>query len=138
MYKFFICKNCHKHLRGNPRLKGNQKYCGAKECQKVRKRKWQKEKMQTGKDYGENQRESVRQWQRNYPLDQYQQEYRQANPEYVKRNREQQKERNKKIKTLKNIEKFVNQKKSDLEKCNMNNLILKNYNFWLIFNIVSE
>ena len=76
--------------------------------------------MQTGKDYRKNQRESVRQWQRNYPLDQYQQEYRQANPEYVKRNREQQKERNKKIKTLKNIEKFVNQKKSDLEKCNMN------------------
>ena len=35
-------------------------------------------------------------WRKKYPADQYQRDYREAHPEYVKRNREQQKERNNK------------------------------------------
>jgi hypothetical protein len=33
----------------------NQQYCGSADCQKARKRKWQKEKLARDPDYRENQ-----------------------------------------------------------------------------------
>jgi len=67
----------------DPRVK-NQRYCGEKECQRARKRKWQKEKLATDPDYKANQADCQREWRRRHPG--YYKEYRQANPAYCRRN----------------------------------------------------
>ena len=50
------CAHCGCPLELNPRSK-NQRYCGKKECQRARKRLWQKNKMATDPDYRANQTE---------------------------------------------------------------------------------
>jgi len=80
-----LCQNCRDPL---PTLKKNpnQRFCGKKECQRARKRRWQREKMHNDPDYKQNQQEANRNWQKQNPH--YWQEYRQKNSEYVERNRE--------------------------------------------------
>lgn len=77
----------------NPRVK-NQKYCGRKACQRLRKNLWQKEKMANDPDYQANQRDCLRQWRKRNP--DYWTRYRSQRPGYVRRNRLLQKERDKK------------------------------------------
>ena len=68
----------------NPRSK-NQRYCGKKECQRARKRMWQKKKMATDADYHANQKDCNRAWrERNRH---YWRDYRRNHPEYAERNR---------------------------------------------------
>jgi hypothetical protein len=69
----------------------NQKYCGQPECQKARKRLWQKQKMASDPAYRENQRQANNEWLKKNP--QYWDQYRQNRPEYTNRNREKSKER---------------------------------------------
>lgn len=90
------CKNCGKEKPANPRLKGNQKYCGDPLCQRARKREWHRNKMATDPEYRASQRESLKKWRKNRPADQYQRQYRESHPDYVSKNREQQRQRNKK------------------------------------------
>ena len=47
------CTHCGRLFAPDPRVK-NQRYCGEKDCQRVRKRKWQKEKLATDDDYKAN------------------------------------------------------------------------------------
>ena len=94
MISTFICRHCGLRCRCNPRIK-NQKYCSNKECQQARKRTWKKEQYKNNKSYKEKSQTAQKVWRKNYPADQYQSEYRTAHPEYVKRNRELQGERNK-------------------------------------------
>ena len=70
----------------------DQQYCSDPECQKTRKRKWQKEKLVKDSDYRANQAEAQKQW-RSRNKD-YWRKYREKNPAYTERNREGQKERN--------------------------------------------
>ena len=70
----------------------NQRYCSDPECQKTRKRNWQKKKLAKDPDYRANQAEAQRQWRsRNRG---YWKEYRRRNPDYAEANRIRQKERN--------------------------------------------
>ena len=94
MISTFICRHCGRRCRCNPRIK-NQKYCSNEECQKARKRTWKKGQYKKNKSYKEKSQTAQKVWRKNYPADQYQSEYRTAHPEYVKRNRELQGERNK-------------------------------------------
>ncbi len=94
MKKTIICKNCCKQKPANPRLKGNQLYCSAPNCQRARKRAWQKQKMIQDSQYHEQQVACLKKWRKTYPLDKYQKEYRKKHPDYVKRNRDLQKKRN--------------------------------------------
>jgi len=55
------CNHCGHSVRPNPRLR-EQRYCGDKRCQRVRKTLWQRQKMATDADYQANQRESQRRW----------------------------------------------------------------------------
>ena len=80
----FRCACCRRILPRNPRVK-NQQYCGAADCQRARKRKWQREKMDTDPDYRANQRESQRSWQQRNP--DYWLWYRCKNTNYRRRNR---------------------------------------------------
>jgi hypothetical protein len=50
----------------NPRLK-QQRYCKRAECQRVRKRKWQRMKMAADPDYQSNQRDAQQQWRERNP-----------------------------------------------------------------------
>ena len=70
----------------------HQRYCSDPDCQKARKRKWQKEKLARDSDYRANQAEAQRQWRRRNK--DYWKEYRKKNPAYTERNRMDQRERN--------------------------------------------
>ena len=64
--KTFKCRGCHRELPASPKVK-EQNYCGRAECQRARRREWQRKKMATDPDYRENQRNSQRQWQEKNP-----------------------------------------------------------------------
>jgi hypothetical protein len=78
------CAHCGCLLDLNPRSK-NQRYCGNKECQRARKRTWQKNKMATDPDYRANQRECNKAWQEKNRH--YWRDYRRNHPGYTERNR---------------------------------------------------
>ena len=103
----FICINCRQLKPANIRLKGKQEYCGAAECQRARKAAWQKEKMARDPEYHSQQSECVHKWRKKRPCDQYQKQYRQDHPEYVKKNRELQIIRNRKRAVLLSFQKIV-------------------------------
>jgi len=82
------CKKCFKPHPAVP----DQEYCSDPDCQRARKRKWQKEKLANDSDYRANQAEAQRQWRgRNK---EYWREYRRRNPAYTETNRIRQRERN--------------------------------------------
>jgi hypothetical protein len=80
------CANprCRRLFPTDPRVK-SQRYCSRSECQRLRKRRWQREKMETDRDYRLNQKESRQCW-REQNRD-YSRRYRANHPEYVQRNR---------------------------------------------------
>jgi hypothetical protein len=81
----FRCACCRLILPRNAKVK-NQRYCGDKACQRARKRKWQREKLEADPDHRTNKRESQRVWQSKNPT--YWQEYRRRNPDSGERNRQ--------------------------------------------------
>ncbi len=90
----FICQNCGKSVPRDPRIK-KQKYCSSKVCQNARKRLFDRKACSTAK--GKLlQKNRNKQWRDTHPAHVYQTLYRDKNPEYVKRNREMQIERNRK------------------------------------------
>jgi hypothetical protein len=85
------CPHCGKRFLPHPAVL-NQQYCGSVDCQKARKRKWQKEKLKGDPDYRENQAAAQKAWrERNKG---YWRECRKSNQTYSTRNRLLQKERN--------------------------------------------
>lgn len=89
------CRHCGKLVPRNPRVK-NQKYCSGKECQQARMRTWKKRQYKKNSKYQKRSLASQKVWRSKYPAHKYQQEYRKTHPEYVMRNRELQRKRNKK------------------------------------------
>jgi len=97
------CNHCGHSVRPNPRLR-EQRYCGDKRCQRVRKTLWQRQKMATDADYQANQRESQRRWlMRNRD---YWRRYRSRHPGACERNCLLQRFRNRKRRLLKGIAKM--------------------------------
>jgi hypothetical protein len=84
------CAHCGCPLDLNPRSK-NQRYCGKQECQRARKRMWQKNKMATDPDYRANQQDCNKAWQEKNRH--YWRNYRKNHPGYTERNRLLQKAR---------------------------------------------
>jgi hypothetical protein len=85
------CLCCKRRFKAHPAVR-DQRYCSDPDCQKARKRKWQKEKLARDSDYRANQAEAQRQWRsRNKG---YWKQYRRRNPAYTERNRIRQRERN--------------------------------------------
>jgi len=91
MNRTIQCAHCGCHFVPNPRVK-NQAYCRQKDCQRARKRKWQREKLSSDPDYRANQRDCQRQWHQRHPG--YFQEYRQRHRASTERNRLMQRYRN--------------------------------------------
>ena len=94
MHSTFICLHCGKSVPHDPRIK-KHKYCSSKNCQNARKRLFELKTCPTPKGKslknGRNKR-----WRDARPAHEYQKQYRESHPDYVKRNREMQVKRNKK------------------------------------------
>lgn len=89
-----ICASCGKAFLPHPAVINvlYQRYCSAPECQRARKRRWQKAKLASDSGYRENQAKAQQQWCSRNP--DYWRRYRQRNPGYAERNRRKQRERN--------------------------------------------
>jgi len=85
------CVWCKKRFIPHPAVR-HQRYCSDPECQKTRKRDWQRGKLAKDSDYRQNQAAAQREWRsRNGD---YWREYRKRNPAYTEGNRIRQRERN--------------------------------------------
>jgi hypothetical protein len=85
------CPHCQRTFLPHPAV-SKQQYCGSADCQRARKRIWQKEKLARDPDYRENQAAAQRAWrQRNR---EYWTHYRQSHPAYQEANRLRQRQRN--------------------------------------------
>lgn len=69
----------------------NQIYCSARQCQQVRKNRWQRE-ARKDPDYQENQVRAQQRWRASHP--DYWRTYRAEHAEYTQKNRELQASRN--------------------------------------------
>ena len=85
------CVWCKRRFIPHPAVR-HQQYCSDPECQKTRKRDWQRGKLAKDSDYRQNQAAAQREWRsRNGD---YWREYRKRNPAYTEGNRIRQRERN--------------------------------------------
>jgi hypothetical protein len=99
------CLYCKKRFKPHPAVP-DQEYCSDPECQKIRKRRWQKEKLAKDSDYRENQAEAQKQW-RSRNRD-YWRQYRERNPAYTEKNRIGQRERNRRRRSGSGLVPFCN------------------------------
>lgn len=100
MIRYFHCHHCDKLYRCDIRLKVKQKYCSSKVCQQARKNLWEREKILADEDYCNKRKASKAAWRKRKPAYRYQKAYREKHAEYVKRNKDMQKEREKKARAL--------------------------------------
>ena len=85
------CLGCGLGFRPRPQTPG-QRYCGAKACQRERRRRWQRAKPRNDSDYHDNQRRAQQAWAARHRG--YWREWRARHPEYCERNRIKQRQRN--------------------------------------------
>ena len=88
------CAGCHKLFHPRPQSPG-QTFCSAAECQRERKRRWQKARRAADPDYRDNDVQASRQWRSRHPG--YWREYRREHPRYVIGNRQRQRERDRAV-----------------------------------------
>lgn len=84
------CACCGNLFEPRPQVP-NQTFCFSPDCQRARKRQWQRAKLQSDPDYRINQRAAQQAWSQRNP--DYWRGYRDAQPDYAQRNREQQRSR---------------------------------------------
>jgi len=93
------CLHCGREVPRNPRIK-KQTFCSSRVCQNARRNTTNKARANKSSECSNLRKSRNKRWRDNYPAHEYQKEYRKNHPEYVKRNCELQKERNKKRKPL--------------------------------------
>ena len=84
------CQHCRRRFASraqNP----DQEYCNRKVCQNERRRIWRRKRLRSDADYRANQRASHNLWLSKHP--DYYRQWRRRNPDYVERNRHQQRTR---------------------------------------------
>lgn len=86
-----VCQHCGQTFATHPAV-SYQKFCGNRDCQRERKRRWQRKKMAQDQDYRENKAAAQKDWLRRNPH--YWRNYRKRNPAAVEKNRCQQRKRN--------------------------------------------
>lgn len=85
------CAACGQSFFPRPQVP-RQCYCSATACQRERRRRWQKQRLQTDADYRDNQTRACTAWRKRHR--DYWSSYRATHPAYVERNREFQRTRN--------------------------------------------
>lgn len=84
------CSCCGEAFSPSPRVP-HQAYCTSPACQRERRRLWQAARRRTDPDYLANQSNAQKAWAKRNAG--YWQSYREANPDYVEKNRSQQRAR---------------------------------------------
>ena len=84
------CASCGEVFRPCAQVP-QQKFCGAEECQRARRRRWQQSKRQSDADYRENQALAWQKWAQSHR--DYWREYRRAHPQYCETNRNRTRQR---------------------------------------------
>lgn len=84
------CAACNRPFKTRSQCP-RQAYCARNECQRERRRRWQRAKRLSDPDYKYNQRNAQRAWSRRNQT--YWREYRRTHPQYCERNRQQQRAR---------------------------------------------
>ena len=85
------CPHCKRKFTPHPAVE-RQRYCGSADCQRARKKIWQRRKLKGDPDYGKNQAAAQKAWrERNRD---YWRHYRRTHPAYQEKNRVQQRQRN--------------------------------------------
>lgn len=74
-----LCACCGQSFEPRPQAPG-QAYCSSPDCQRARKRQWQRAKLQSDSDYRINQRAAQQAWSQRNP--DYWRNYRDARPDY--------------------------------------------------------
>lgn len=98
------CPHCGKRFVPHPAV-ANQRYCGNADCQRARKRTWQKEKLKSDPDYRENQSAARQAWQeRNRG---YWRGYRKRTKAYAEQNCIRQKERNRQRRMIAKMDELI-------------------------------
>lgn len=64
--KSFCCNACHRIQPVNPR-NPNQQYCNRADCQRARKRAWQRKKRASDPDYRQNLIDAQKRWREHHP-----------------------------------------------------------------------
>lgn len=64
--KTFCCNACRRIHPVNPRNL-NQQYCNRADCQRARKREWQRKKRASDPDYRQNQIDAQKRWRERHP-----------------------------------------------------------------------
>ena len=95
MISTFLCQHCGRRCRCNPRIK-NQKYCSSRACQNARRNLTNKKRALKSSESRSLRQSRNKRWRNTFPAHEYQREYRESHPKYVKCNRDLQRERNKK------------------------------------------
>ena len=90
----FTCLHCGNLVPRNPQIK-NQKYCSSRECQNARRCLTNKARARRSSESRSLRQARNARWRDNFPSHQYQKEYREKHPQYVARNGQLQRERNK-------------------------------------------
>lgn len=80
------CACCGMPFAPRPQVP-DQAYCSSPDCQRARKRRWQRAKRQSDPDYRRDQRDAQRKWAQRNP--DYWRNYRANRPDYAQHNREQ-------------------------------------------------
>jgi len=86
-------KDCDELFTPCPQVP-TQEYCSKKECQRARKREWNRKKLASDEDYREARRDAQKNWREKNP--DYCKQYRARQKDYVQKNRQQQRIRNRK------------------------------------------
>ena len=84
------CAACGQMFRRRSQVR-EQRYCGSPPCQRERRRRWQRSKRRSDMDYRHNQARAQQAWAATRR--DYWRHYRLAHPEYLERNRLQQRQR---------------------------------------------
>ena len=84
------CAGCRRLFRPRPQSP-QQQFCSAPDCQRERRRRWQRARRRSDPDYRENQARAQRRWREAHP--DYWREYRKRHPGYTAENRARQRER---------------------------------------------
>lgn len=95
MISTFLCQHCGRRCRCNPRVK-NQKYCSSRACQNARRNLTNKKRAKKSSESRSLRQSRNKRWRDTFPAHEYQRKYREFHANYVKCNRDLQRERNKK------------------------------------------
>jgi hypothetical protein len=86
-----ICLCCGEDFAPHP-SRPDQQYCSKAGCQRERRRRWHRKKMESDAVYRQGQADCQKSWRDNHP--DYWRRYRGQHPDYCERNRKRQRARN--------------------------------------------